>query len=155
MRDVGLQSDLAMWPLRGQVRDSLLRERLLSWVSGFFGVLAALLAAIGLYGVMSYAVTRRAHEVAIRMALGAGREDVLRLMLGQAVRLLALGLAIGTIGALVAGRTARTLLFELQPDDPATIGAAVALLAIVALTAAYVPAARAARVSPLEGLRSE
>jgi putative ABC transport system permease protein len=141
--------------LRQQIRDSLVRERLMSWLSGFFGLIAGLLAAIGLYGVISYAVTRRSNEIAIRVALGAGRQDVLRLILGQAWRLLMVGLAAGTTIALAAGRTARTLLFGLEPDDPLTIVAAAALLAVVALVAAYVPAARASRVSPLDGLRLE
>ncbi len=141
--------------LSQQVRESLARERLMSWLSGFFGVLAGLLAAIGLYGVMSYTVARRSNEIAIRVALGAARADVLRLMLGHATRLLVVGLVMGTLVALAAGRTARTLLFGLEPNDPTTIAAAAAILAAIALVAAYVPAARAARVSPLEGLRAE
>jgi predicted permease len=141
--------------LRQHVRERLTRERLLSWLSGFFGVLAGLLAAIGLYGVMSYAVARRSNEIAIRMALGAASGDVLRLMLGQAGRLLAIGLAIGVVLALVAGRTAGTLLFGLQPSDPLTIVAAALALGLVALAAAYLPAARATRVSPLDGLRAD
>jgi hypothetical protein len=141
--------------LRQQVREGLARERLMSWLSGVFGVIAGLLAAIGLYGVMSYGVARRANEIAIRMALGAAQRDVLALMLLQAGWLLLLGLAIGVVAALAAGRAARTLLFGLQPDDPATFLAAGAMLATIALIAAYLPAARASRVSPVEGLRSE
>ena len=141
--------------LRQHVRERLTRERLLSWLSGFFGVLAGLLAAIGLYGVMSYAVARRSNEIAIRMALGAASRDVLRLMLGQAGRLLAIGLAIGVVLALAVGRTAGTLLFGLQPNDPLTIAASALALALVALAAAYLPAARATRVSPLDGLRAD
>jgi ABC-type lipoprotein release transport system permease subunit len=141
--------------LREQVRENLVRERLMSWLAGFFGVLAVLLAAIGLYGVMSYAVARRSNEIAIRVALGATRTDVLRLMLGHATRLLVVGLAVGTLVALSAGRTARTLLFGLEPNDPTTIVVAAGILAVFALVAAYVPAARAARVSPLEGLRAD
>jgi ABC-type antimicrobial peptide transport system permease subunit len=89
------------------------------------------------------------------MALGAPQRDVLSLMLLQAGRLLVVGLAAGTVAALVAARTARTLLFGLEPDDPATFVGAAVLLAMVALLAAYFPAARASRLSPLEGLRSE
>jgi ABC-type antimicrobial peptide transport system permease subunit len=95
---------------------------------------------------MSYAVARRSNEIAIRMALGAASRDVLRLMLGQAGRLLAIGLAIGVVLALAVGRTAGTLLFGLQPSDPLTIAAAALALALVALAAAYLPAARAPRV---------
>jgi predicted permease len=141
--------------LRQQVREGLARERLMSWLSGVFGAIAGLLAAIGLYGVMSYAVARRSNEIAIRMALGAATRDVLSLMLLQAGRLLVLGLAVGTVAALAAGRAARTLLYGLEPTDPATFIGAGLLLATVALVAAYLPAARASRVSPLEGLRSE
>ena len=127
----------------------------MSWLSGVFGVIAGLLAAIGLYGVMSYGVARRSNEIAIRMALGAAERDVLSLMLLQAGRLLVVGLAAGTVAALAAARAARTLLFGLEPDDPATFAGAAVLLAIVALLAAYLPAARASRLSPLAGLRSE
>ncbi len=141
--------------LRQHVRERLTRERLLSWLSGFFGVLAGLLAAIGLYGVMSYAVARRSNEIAIRMALGAARNDILRMMLGQAGRLLAIGLVIGVVLALAVGRTAGALLFGLQPSDPLTFVASALALALVALAAAYLPAARATRVSPLDGLRAD
>jgi predicted permease len=141
--------------LRDLVQEGLARERLMSWLSGVFGVIAGLLAAIGLYGVMSYGVSRRSNEIAIRMALGAAQRDVLSLMLLQAGRLLIVGLAAGTVAALAAARAARTLLFGLEPDDPATFAGAAVLLAMVALLAAYLPAARASRLSPLEGLRSE
>ncbi len=141
--------------LREQVREGLARERLMSWLSGVFGVIAGILAAIGLYGVMSYSVARRSNEIAIRMALGAAARDVLSLMLLQAGRLLVIGLIIGTVAALAAGRAARTLLFGLEPSDPATFVGAGVLLATVALVAAYLPAAKASRVSPLMGLRSE
>jgi putative ABC transport system permease protein len=141
--------------LRQQVREDLAREGLMSWLSGVFGVIAGLLAAIGLYGVMSYGVSRRSNEIAIRMALGAAQRDVLSMMLLQAGRLLVVGLAAGTVAALAAARAARTLLFGLEPDDPATFAGAAVLLAVVALLAAYLPAARASRLSPLAGLRSE
>jgi ABC-type antimicrobial peptide transport system permease subunit len=147
--------DGEVFSLRAHVRERLTRERLLSWLSGFFGVLGGLLAAIGLYGVMSYAVARRSNEIAIRMALGADGSDVLRLMLGQAGWLLTVGLAIGVVLSLVVGRAAGTLLFGLQPHDPLSLAAAAAALALVALAAAYLPAARATRVSPLEGLRAD
>jgi hypothetical protein len=141
--------------LRQQVREGLAREGLMSWLSSAFGVIAGLLAAIGLYGVMSYGVARRANEIAIRMALGAASRDVLSLMLKQACRLLIAGLAIGTVAALAAGSAARSLLFGLEPNDPATFVGAGLLLAAVTLAAAYLPAARASRLSPLAGLRSE
>jgi ABC-type antimicrobial peptide transport system permease subunit len=114
-----------------------------------------LLAAIGIYGVMSYAVARRGHEISIRMALGASGRHVRGLMLRQASILVAAGLALGTALVLAAGRAARTLLFGLQPTDPLTIAAGVALLAAVGLSAAWLPAGRAARIAPLDGLRAE
>jgi ABC-type antimicrobial peptide transport system permease subunit len=137
------------------VLDSLMRERLLSWLSGFFGVVASLLAAVGVYGVIAYAVARRSNEIAIRVALGAERGDVLRLMLGQACRMLAVGLVVGTALSLAGGRFARSLLFQLEPYDVPTLLMAALLLTAIGLLAAYLPARRAAGVSPLEGLRAE
>jgi ABC-type antimicrobial peptide transport system permease subunit len=104
---------------------------------------------------MSYSVARRSNEIAIRMALGAASGDVLRLMLGQAGLLLAVGLGIGCALALAIGRTAGTLLFGLQPNDPLSFAISVLALGIVALVAAYLPAARATRMSPLDGLRAD
>jgi predicted permease len=154
-RDAGVASDTVVWSLRTQVLDSLVRERLVSWISGFFGLVAGLLAAVGVYGVIAYGVARRVSEIAIRVALGADRRDVLRLVLGQALRLVALGLAVGIGMSLAAGRAAHSLLFELEPNDVPTLATAALCLAAIGLVAAYVPARRAARVSPLEGLRAE
>jgi putative ABC transport system permease protein len=151
----GATSDVAVWPIVDQVRDSLLRDRLMSWLSGFFGVLAGLLSAVGLYGVMAFAAARRSNEIAIRMALGASRSDVVQLMLGQASRLLAIGIVLGTVAAIAAGRTVAALLFGIGSHDAATFVAAAVLLAAIGLAAAYVPTARAARISPLDGLRAE
>src|SRR6185503_15362827 len=123
--------------MASQVRDSLLRERLMATLSGFFGGLAALIATIGLYGVMSYTVARRRNEIGIRMALGAAGVDV--------------GLAI----AVVAARTASSMLFGLHPGDPGTLATAAAGLAAVAMAASYLPALRAARLEPTEALREE
>jgi hypothetical protein len=154
-RDAGVASDTVVWSLRTQVLDSLVRERLVSWISGFFGLVAGLLAAVGVYGVIAYAVARRMTEIAIRIALGAEGRDVLWLVLGQALRLVGLGLIVGTGISLAAGRAARSLLFQLEPNDVPTLAAAALSLAAIGLLAAYVPARRAARVSPLEGLRAE
>jgi len=151
----GVTSDVAVWPIVDQVRDSLVRDRLMSWLSGFFGVLAGLISAVGLYGIMAYATARRSNEIAIRMALGASRRDVVQLMLGQASRLLALGLVLGAVAALGAGRAVSALLFGIESHDVTTFAAASMLLAGVGLAAAYLPTARAARVSPLDGLRAE
>jgi putative ABC transport system permease protein len=138
-----------------QVRDSLLRERLMATLSGFFGGLAALLATIGLYGVMSYMVARRKNEIGIRLALGAGRTDVVKMVMREAAVLLAAGVALGLVMAVVAARTATTLLFGLQPGDPATLAMAAGGLGLVAMLASYLPALRASRLEPTEALREE
>jgi putative ABC transport system permease protein len=138
-----------------QIEDSLVRERLMAALSGFFGGLAALIAMIGLYGVMSYSVARRRNEIGIRMALGAGRGEVVRLVMLEAGRLLAAGLVVGVVSALVAALAARALLFGLQPHDPATLVTAAASLAAIAALASYIPALRASRLEPTEALREE
>jgi predicted permease len=142
-------------PFETQIRQSLLRERLMATLSGFFGALAGLLATLGLYGVMSYTVARRQSEIGIRMALGADRGRVLRLVMGEAAALLAAGLAIGTLLALGAARTASSLLFGLPPSDPATLASAAGVLAAVAAAASYLPAWRASRLEPTIALRQE
>jgi predicted permease len=141
--------------MEAQITESLLRERLMATLSGFFGALAAIIAMIGLYGVMSYSVARRRNEIGIRLALGADRRDVVRMIMREAVVLLAAGLLVGTLSALAAARSARALLFGLQPYDPATIVTAIAALSIVAAGASYLPALRASRLEPTEALRDE
>jgi predicted permease len=141
--------------MQSQVRESLLRERLMATLSGFFGTLAALLATIGLYGVMSYMVARRRNEIGIRMALGADRRHVVRMVMREASVLLAAGVIAGLVMAVVAARTATTLLFGLQPGDPVTLAAAAAGLGMVAMLASYLPALRASRLEPTEALREE
>jgi Acidobacterial duplicated orphan permease len=138
-----------------QIQDSLLRERLMATLSSFFGFLAALLASIGLYGVISYMVARRTHEIGIRMALGANRRNVLMIVMREAAILVTAGLTVGTVLALVVARTASALLFGLQPNDPATFAMAVTLLVVIAAVASYVPARRAARLDPMVALRDE
>ncbi|HEX4595654.1 MAG TPA: ABC transporter permease [Bryobacteraceae bacterium] len=138
-----------------QIRESLLRERLMATLSGFFGFLAVALATVGLYGVISYMVERRRNEIGIRIALGANRANVLNLVLREAAVLLIGGLAIGIGLSLAVGRAASSMLFGLQPSDPVTIGASVAGLAVVAIAASLLPAIRAARVEPVVALREE
>ncbi|HKD15671.1 MAG TPA: FtsX-like permease family protein [Candidatus Angelobacter sp.] len=137
------------------LRRSLVRERLMAVLSGFFGLLAALLATIGLYGVISYMVSRRTNEIGIRMALGADRTSVVGMIVRQAGVLLGTGIVIGAALSLAAAQTARTLLFELKPSDPLTLAGATLLLSVVALLASYLPARRASRVDPMTALRDE
>ena len=150
-RAIGIEFRL----LSDQLQESLLRERLMATLSGGFGLLAGLLATLGLYGVIAYMVARRRNEIGVRMALGADRGRVIRLVLREAALLLVVGLGVGALLALWAGRTAATLLFGLQPQDPATMAAAVALLAVVALASSYLPARRAAALEPMVALRDE
>jgi predicted permease len=138
-----------------QIGQTLVLERLMATLAGFFGALAGLLAVIGLYGILSYMVARRRSEIGIRMALGADRRAVTTLIVREAARLLVVGLAVGTVLAAASARSARSLLFGLEPGDPATLIGAVLGLAVVAVLAAYWPARRAARLNPLVALREE
>jgi putative ABC transport system permease protein len=141
--------------VRTQVQQSLLRERLMARLSGFFGVLAVLIATIGLYGVMSYMVARRRMEIGVRMALGADRTAVVRMIVREAAVLLAAGLVVGVVLSVFAARTADTFLYDLKPGDPLTIALAMAGLAAVTLAASWVPARRASRLPPTVALREE
>jgi putative ABC transport system permease protein len=138
-----------------QVRNSLLRERLMATLSGLFGMLAAVLASVGLYGVISYMAARRRNEIGIRIALGASESSILCLVFREAGSLLGVGLLIGTLLAIGAAQIAKSLLYGLQPADPGTIGSAVALLGGVALAATLIPALKAARLNPMAALREE
>jgi ABC-type antimicrobial peptide transport system permease subunit len=141
--------------VRQTVSRSLVRERLMASLSGAFGALAGLLAAVGLYGVLSYTVTRRSNEIGIRLAMGASRQAVLRMVIAEAGWLVGIGLVVGTVLGLGAANAARSLLFGLTPTDPATIAAAIAMLAAIGLLASYLPARRASRVEPMKVLRQE
>jgi putative ABC transport system permease protein len=135
--------------------NSLTARRLTLVLIGSFAALALLLAAIGVYGVVSYSVRQRTHEIGVRMALGAQRRDVLRLILAQGARLALLGIAIGWGTALTLTRWMEALLFETRPTDSMTFTVTAALLALVALFACYLPARRATKVDPLLALRGE
>jgi putative ABC transport system permease protein len=147
--------NLQMRVIGESVSSGLVRERLMAALSGAFGALAGLLAAIGLYGVMSYTVTRRSNEMGIRLAMGARRSEVLRMVLADASALVAVGLILGAALGLGAASGARSLLFGLEPTDPVTLGAAIAMLATIGLAASYFPALRASRLDPMRVLRDE
>jgi predicted permease len=137
------------------VRNSLLRERMMAMLSGFFGLLAVVLATIGLYGVMSYMVERRRNEIGIRIALGADRGAVVAMVMREALTLLAAGLVVGGLASIGAAKWASTLLFGLKPGDPATMAIAVVAFSAVAALASYIPAWREARLEPTAALREE
>jgi predicted permease len=155
LADISPLISIEFTPLQRNIHDSLLRDRLMATLSGFFGGLAALLAMVGLYGVISYSVARRTNEIGIRMALGAQRLNIVNMVLGEAGLLLVIGLAVGIALALVLSKTASSLLFGLKPRDPLTILLAVLGLAAVAILASLIPARRAAGLDPMVALRNE
>jgi predicted permease len=141
--------------MKNMIAESLLRDRLMATLSSFFGFLAALLATIGLYGVISYSVARRRNEIGIRMALGAGRLQIVKMIMGEAGILLVVGLAAGAGLSLALGRTAESLLYGLHPNDVTTMVMAIVTLSAVTAAASYLPALRASRVDPMTALRDE
>lgn len=141
-----------------RMASSVASQRFTTVLLGIFGGLALLLAAVGIYGVISYAVAQRTPEIGIRMAVGAQRRDVMRLVIGQGMSLVSIGVAAGLVGALVLGKLSSSfsgLLFEVEATDPATFAAIALLLGAVALLACYLPARRATRVDPMTALRQE
>jgi predicted permease len=138
-----------------QVADDLVGERVMATLTGFFGVLAVVLAMIGIYGVISYMVIRRRNEIGVRMALGAARGRILSMVLRESVVLLAIGVAIGTGIALAAGTAASSLLYGLKARDPLTLALSVLCLAAIVVIASFIPARRAASVDPMVVLREE
>ena len=137
------------------IDDLLVQERLIARLSSLFGLLALLLACIGLYGMLSYEMARRRREIGIRMALGAERRDVLQMVVGQGLKLALIGVAIGIAGALALTRFLASLLYGVTPTDPLTFIAVSIILTAVALLACYLPARRAAKVDPMVALRYE
>jgi predicted permease len=152
---VNKEIPLEFHTLAEQVNDSMVQERMLALLSGFFGILALLLAVIGLYGTLSYLVAQRQTEFGIRMALGAEPGSILRLVMRSVIAVLAVGVAAGIGVSLAATRVLRQLLFGLGPRDAVTMIAAVAVLSVVALIAGYLPARRATKVDPMVALRNE
>jgi len=151
----GVNRDLALTfrPLSDQVSASLTQERVVAMLSGFFGGLALLLAGLGLYGVTSYAVSRRRGEIGIRMALGAAPESVIRLILGRVSSLVGIGIVVGVVLSLWGAQFVSALLYGLEPLDPVTLVASASVLAAVGAVAGWLPARRASRIDPAEVLR--
>jgi predicted permease len=141
--------------MESQIASSLTRERLMATLSTFFGVLGGVLAAVGLYGVMTYLVARRRFEIGLRMALGADPRRVVSMMLKESAALVMIGLAAGLALTIATTKWAAALLFDLSPTEPLLLAAAAAGLAAVALGAGLVPALRASRIDPTSALRSE
>jgi putative ABC transport system permease protein len=153
--DPQLGVDLSQQTMAELVSASIAKPRFNTFVLGGFALVALALAAVGIYGVMSHAVTRRTREIGIRMAIGAAPSRVLADVLRQSLTLSGLGAAIGLLGAAAVTRYLESMLFELTPLDPSTFLGVAVLVLFVALLASYVPAARASRVDPLVALRHD
>lgn len=155
MEEIDPHSTIQFKAMPAMIYDLVRREDVMAKLSSIFGVLAVVLATIGLYGVMSFIVAQRRNEIGIRMAVGASGREIIKLMLRQSAVLLLVGLIAGTALSLMAGRAAKSLLFELQPNDPATILSAILGLMLVTAFATLIPARRAARLDPMTALREE
>jgi predicted permease len=140
---------------RAQIEELFVVERMLATLATLFGITAALLAALGLYGVLAFSVAQQRREIAIRLALGAQRFEILKMILGRGMALTLSGIGLGVLAALLLTRLLTSLLFEVRANDPLTFVLVAGLLLIVALLACYIPARRATRVNPLEALRHE
>src|SRR6185437_8821437 len=152
---VNPEIDIQFKLLRTQIRESLVQDELMATLCGFFGGLAILLAAIGIYGVISYTVAQRTNEIGIRMALGAQRGSVVRLILGEVGILIGIGVVVGAGLTLAGSKAASSLLFGLKARDPLTLALAVVILALIGFAASFLPARRASRLDPIAALRYE
>jgi predicted lysophospholipase L1 biosynthesis ABC-type transport system permease subunit len=145
---------VSLEPLSAAVNRTLAPERLVSWLSMGFGIVAILLTSVGLYGILAYNVVRKTKEYGIRMALGAGRLTIVRMVMTEAVLLVGIGLMLGLAAAVSFGHLAAKLLFGVQPRDTMTFASATLILVLVAIAAGYIPARRATRVEPATVLRN-
>ena len=139
----------------GVISGTIARQRFETSLLGLFAVCALLLAVVGVYGLLSYTVTRRASEMGLRMALGANSGSIARLVLGRGSVLVLAGMALGLVGSLVATRALQAMLYEVKATDPVALLTVVAAFATAALVACYLPARRASRIDPAEALRAE
>ena len=155
LTEVSPSLDMTYEWFRTMVQGSMLRERLMATLSGLFGVLALVLATIGLYGILSYGVASRTNEIGIRIALGANTREVVALILREALLLVAIGIVAGIPAVFVVARFAASLLFDLAPTDAVSMGLAGLVMLVVAIVAAYLPARRATKIDPLVALRYE
>jgi putative ABC transport system permease protein len=154
----GLDRNLPVFDIKTMtehISEALSQERLIATLLGIFGLLALLLATIGIYGLMSYSVTQRRREIGVRMALGARSQDILKLIVGKGLMLTSIGIATGLAAAIALTRVAAGLLFAISATDPMTFAVVSLILAGVALGACFVPARRAAKVDPMVALRYE
>jgi putative ABC transport system permease protein len=140
-------------PLTDVISESVAQRRFSMLLLAVFALIAVFLAAVGLYGVVAYTVSQRTQEIGVRMAIGADRSDVLKMVVRGGMKLALVGVAIGLLGALVLARVVASMLFEVTPFDPTSYAATAAILLAVAVLACYVPARRATRVDPLVALR--
>jgi ABC-type antimicrobial peptide transport system permease subunit len=138
-----------------QINDSIRQERLLANLTVIFGILALVLACIGIYGVTAYTVAQRTNEIGIRLALGAQNRKIFGMILNQASRVTLIGVVVGLGAGYLLTRLLRTMLFGLEPEDPVAMISAALLLMFVSLVAAFIPALRAARLNPVQALRHE
>jgi putative ABC transport system permease protein len=146
-------TDVASFP--DALGQSISKERFRTFLLGSFSAIALVLAAVGIFGVISYSASQRSHEIGIRMALGAQRRNILRLIVGQGAKLALFGLGVGVVAAVLLTRLMANLLYGVSATDPLTVGAVAIVLLGVAVTACYIPARRASRVDPMVALRHE
>jgi predicted lysophospholipase L1 biosynthesis ABC-type transport system permease subunit len=153
-----LDADVPLSEIKGmeeRVADATWRTRAVTWLLSLFGAMALLLASIGVFGVMSQSVAERRREIGVRMALGAAPRDIFSMIVGRAARVSVAGVIVGFAASLGLMRVLGSLLFEIDPHDPATFWLVAAIVLTVALVASYLPARRAARVDPLTTMRTE